>query len=336
MKSFLLVVFLLLILVGCKSTSTNDVNLISSTATFQPTINKTSPATGTPTQTPRPTLTLTPVLPTIPAATLNAQATSESLEHLCDQFDADSNRSSEISPDGEWFAIKCGYKWNQKLIVQSREGVKWIFNFVDFLDPGSDGMPGSFVSLVWSSDGRFLYFSRDIGYDGGGNQCFPGYGVYGLYRLDLKTGKLVTLVPSDNSFPGNKILFSPNNQYYAAVIGSLRITNLVSGKVTTIGKSNVMEISWSPDSRFLAFSVASCGETLVESSSIFVWDSSTNQTQVLFSTKEMLLRPASWINNSTLRFEGEKQVGLNNLYTIFEYDLAGIKMILSGTATPRP
>jgi hypothetical protein len=336
MKSFLLVIFLLLILVGCKSASTNDASLISSTATFQPTISKTSPATGTPTQTPRPTLTLTPVPPTIPAATLNAKATSEALEQLCDQFEADSNRSAEISPDGEWFAIRCGYEWNQKLIVQSREGVKWVFDFVDFLGSGSDGMSGTFVSLVWSSDGRSLYFSRDIGYDGGGNQCFPGYGVYGLYRLNLKTGNLVTLVPSDNSFPGNKILFSPNNQYYAVVIGSIRITNLVTGKVTTIGKSNVMEMSWSPDSRFLAFSVASCGQDFVESSSIFIWDSSSHQTQVLLSTKEMLLRPDSWINDSTLRFEGEKWVDKDYLYTIFEYDLAGEKMILSGTATPRP
>lgn len=296
MKPSLTTIFLLLIIAACTSKPTQDSNLVLNTATYQPTLANTLPPAETVTLTPRPTLTLTPILPTIPATTLIAKATSEALEKSCDQFESDSNRSSEISPDGDWSAIRCGYKWNQKLIVQSREEVKWVFDFVDFLGPGNDGMPGSFVSLVWSSDGRFLYFSRNIGYDGGGNQCFPGYGVYGLYRLNLKTGKLVTLVPSDNSFPGTKILFSPNNEYYAAVIGGIRITNLVSGKVTTINKSNVMEMSWSPDSRFLAFSVASCGETLVESSSIFVWDSSINQTQVLFSTKEMLLRPRSWID----------------------------------------
>jgi WD40 repeat protein len=336
MKPSLTIIFLLLILAACASKPTQNSSSVLNTATYQPTLNNTLPATETATLTPRPTLALTPTPPTIPAATLIAIATSEALEKSCDQFESDSNRSSEISPYGEWFAINCGYKRNQEFIVQNQEGVKWVFNFADFLSPDLKGIMGQFIPLAWSSDGRFLYFTRDLGFDGGGNQCFPGYGVYGLYRLTLKTGKLATLVPSNNSFPGNKILFSPNNQYYAAVIGNIRITNFVSGKVTTINKSNVMEMSWSPDSRFLAFSVASCGETLVESSSIFVWDSSTNQMQALFSTKEMLLRPASWISNSTLRFEGETWVGLDNLYTIFECDLAGNKMILSGTATPRP
>jgi Tol biopolymer transport system component len=97
-----------------------------------------------------------------------------------------------------------------------------------------------------------------------------------------------------------------------------------------------MDMSWSPDGKFLAFSVADCGEDFVKSSSIYVWDSSTNQTQVLLSTNDMLLRPESWIDNSTLEFQGEKWVDDNYLYTIFEYDLAGEKMLSSGTATPYP
>jgi hypothetical protein len=332
MKPSLPILFLLVILAGCMPKPTQNASLVSNTATFQPSIGKTLPLT----ETPRPTVTFTRVRPTIPAATLNAIATSEALESLCDEFESDSSRFSRISPNGEWAAISCGYKRNQTLIVQDQHGVKWVLHLVDFLDSDLQGGMGDLSPLAWSKDSRFLYFTKNLGYDGGGNQCFPGYGVYGLYRLNLETGKLVILVPSDNSFPGNKILFSPNNQYYAVVIGNIRITNLVSGKVTTIGKSNVMEMSWSPDSRFLTFSVASCGEDFVESSSIFVWDSSTNQTQVLFSTTEMLLRPDSWINDSTLRFEGEKWVDKDYLYTVFEYDLAGDKMILSGTATPRP
>jgi hypothetical protein len=95
-------------------------------------------------------------------------------------------------------------------------------------------------------------------------------------------------------------------------------------------------MSWSPDGRFLAFSIASCGEDFVELSSIFVWDSSTKQTQVLFSSEEMLLVPQAWISNSVLEFEGEKWVDNDYLYTIFEYDLEDGKVIFSGTATPRP
>lgn len=318
---------------GCTSRPVQNTSVASNTATFQPTISKTT----LPTDTLRPTLTPSPIPPTIPVATLKAQATMESLEVVCDEYETDSSRYVRVSPNGEWFAIRCGYKRNQSLVVQNLEGIKWVFHLANFLNPDLQGIMGNFTPLAWSDDGRFLYFTKNLGYDGGGNQCFPGYGVYGLYRLHLKSGTLVTLIQSkDDWFPGDEIRFSPNNKYYAVDRDGVKITNLESGKESKIDVSGVMEMSWSPDGKFLAFSVATCGEMLVESSSIFVWDSSTNQTQVLLSTKEMLLRPQSWIDNSKLRFEGEKWVGLNNEYTIFEYNLTGNEMIFSGTATPRP
>lgn len=221
--------------------------------------------------------------------------------------------------------------------MQNQDGVKWVFDYIDFIDPSLEGALGGFTPLAWSPDNRFFYFSKVIGYSGGGNQCFPGGGDYGLYRLHLKTGSIVTLVSSDGlDFPGDKIRFSPTNEYYAVNRDGVTIANTISGKETKIAVSGVMEMIWSPDGIFLAFSVASCGETLVESSSVFVWNSSTNQTKVLLSTKDMLLRPQLWIDNSRLRFEGERWVGNNNAYTIFEYNLIENEMIFSGTATPRP
>ncbi|MDL1943576.1 hypothetical protein FBQ99_14680 [Chloroflexi bacterium CFX2] len=341
MKSFLSVVLTLLIISGCTSVSRQNESLITHTATIQSSPSKivlpTKTLTRTPSQTPEPTKILTPVPHTIPVATLNAEATLEAFSNLCDEFETDSSRYGKISPDGKWISISCGYKRNQTLIVQNQNGVKWVFDFTDFIDPSLEGVMGRFTPLAWSPDNRFLYFSKVMGYSGGGNQCFPGGGDYGLYRLHLETGTLVTFISSDgNDFPGKKIRFSPTNEYYAVNRDGVTIRNIMSGKETKIDVSGVMEMIWSPDSKFLAFSVASCGETLVESSSIFVWDSSTNQTQVLLSTNEMLLRPQSWIDNFQLRFEGEKWVGLNNEYTIFEYDLTGSEMMFSGTATPRP
>jgi hypothetical protein len=333
MKLFLYVIFLLIILAGCTSRPTQNTSVASNIATIQPTISKTTPPTDTPT----PTLTPSPIPPTIPVATLKAQTTMESLEVVCDEYKTDSSRYARKSPNGEWFVINCGYKRNQSLVVQNLEGTKWVFHLANFLNPDLQGIMGTFTPLAWSDDGRFLYFTKNLGYDGGGNQCFPGYGVYGLYRLHLKSGTLVTLIQSkDDWFPGDEIRFSPTNEYYAVDIDGVKITNLESGKEFKIDVSGVMEMNWSPDGKFLAFSVATCGENQVESSSIFVWDSSTNQTQVLLSTNEMLLRPQSWIDNSQLRFEGEKWVGLNNEYTIFEYNLIENEMMSSGTATPYP
>lgn len=295
-------------------------------------------ATSVPTRTPRLTVTETLIPPTIPVATLNAAATLVALGDLCDEFEPDSSRYSEISPDGMWFFISCGYsgyKRDQMLIVLSREGTKWLIDFTDFLNPELEGMMGRFEPLAWSVDGRFLYFTKILGWDSGGNQCFPGIGVFGLYRLHLRTGNLTTLVSSDD-FSGNEIRFSPTKEYYAVAGDGIKITNLINGKITAINNSGVIAMSWSPDGKYLAFSVASCGEILVESSSIFVWDSKMDQTKALYTTEEMLLRPISWIDNSNLRFEGEKWDGNNNYYNIFEYALAEDRMLFSGTETPQP
>ncbi len=337
MKPFLPIIFLLLIFAGCMSKPTQNANLVSNTTSFQPSISKTSPPSQTSIETLRPTLSPTRVRPTIPVATLNAKATSEVLESLCDEFESDSSRFSRISPNGGWVAISCGYKRNQTLIIQNQQDAKWIFHLADFLEPNLQGGTGGLSPLAWSIDGKFLYFTKVLGADGGGNQCFPGYGVYGLYRLHLKTGTLVTLISSkDDWFPGDEIRFSPTNEYYAVDLNGVTIINLESGDATRIDVSGVMEMSWSPDGRFLAFSIASCGEDFVESSSIFVWDSSTKQKQVLLSSEEMLLRPRTWIDNSILEFEGEKWVDNDYLYTIFQYDLKDNAMVFSGTATPRP
>lgn len=220
------------------------------------------------------------------------------------------------------------------MIVQNQKGVKWLFNFVDFLNPDLDGMWGSLVPLAWSSDGRFLYFTKYLGWDGGGNQCFSGIGVFGLYRLHLQTGTLVILVPTDD-FADHHILFSPTLDYYAVDQNGVRITNLETNEIIQIYATGVMGMLWSPDGRYLAYAVASCGEEFVESSSIFVWDSITGLTQTLFTTTEMVLRPLSW-DNSIVVFEGEEWGENNATYTIFEYDLSQSGIIFSGTVTPRP
>lgn len=344
MRYFAPIILIVLTLAGCTLNPAQNTSLVSNTATFQSSLPSETPTrTPRPTLTSKPTVTETRIRPTIPVATLNARATLEPLEALCDEFDTDSDRSSAMSPNGEWFAIRCGYKRNQKLIVQNLEGTKWVLDFATLLRPKIEGMTGTFEPLAWSSDGKFLYLSKVLGYSGGGSQCFPRFGDYGLYRLHLQSGTLVTLVFSrDDEFPSDKIVFSPTNDFYAVAHDGISITNLVSGEVTNIHVSGVIEMTWSPDGKFLVFSIASCGEEfveesfyLVESSSLFVWDSSTNQSRILFSS-DMLLRPESWVDSSTLEFQGEKWGNDHYLYTNFEYDLVRDKMLISSTPTPRP
>jgi hypothetical protein len=247
---------------------------------------------------------------------------------------------SEVSPSGKWFAASCGYKENRMLVVQNKEGIKWILEFTDFLSPGFENdIMGTLVPLSWSQGEEYLYFSKVLGYSGGGNQCFPySYGYYGLFRLNLNTGNWRTLVPPiDEDFPGDEIEFSPGRDQYAISIDGITITNLTTGEVNKIDVSGVMEkMIWSPDGKYLAYSVGICGEYLVESSSIYVWDALTHQIQLLITTNEMLLRPQSWIDNLTLRLEGEKCVDWKYSYKIYEYDITQKRIVFSGTATPRP
>jgi hypothetical protein len=145
MKSFLLVIFILLFIAGCTSISGRNESLLH-TATIQSSPSKpilpTETLTRTPSQTPDPTKTLTLVSPTIPVATLNAEATLEAVTNLCDEFETDSSRYATMSPDGKWVSISCGYKRNQALIVQNQDGVKWVFDFTDFIDPSLEGGMG--------------------------------------------------------------------------------------------------------------------------------------------------------------------------------------------------
>lgn len=334
-KTTISTILLLLIFSGCSISTVSDVGRGLNTATS--THSLPSNANDTQTTTPNISLTSTPIPTMENNATLSAEATSTAGISLCDEFGSDISRSFEISPNGKWFIVNCGYKINRVLIVQNQEGVRWVLNYEDYEEPEFvDGL-GSFTPIFWSNDGRFLYFSKIIGYSGGGTQCFQSGGVYGLYRLHLKSGTVDTLVTSDDKgFPGEKIRFSSTGEYYAIDREGLLIYNLVNGKTIEIPVSGVIDFDWSPDGRFLAFSVARCGEYMVESSSMYIWDSTMNRTTTIYSTSNLLLRPDTWIDSHTLSFNGEEIVENNTEYTLFMYDLFENGLFFSGTLTPKP
>lgn len=248
--------------------------------------------------------------------------------------------SSSISPDGKWLAASCGYKRDQTLLVQNKEGVTWILEFKNFLSPDSpEGMTGALLPEFWSPDGEYLFFATTLGYDGGGNDCFSGYGVYGLFRLSLTTGIWTTFIPPTDSFPGYEIKFSSTGRRFAADLDGILIADLQTGAVTQldIPGARVMDLSWSPNGVQLAYSVASCGEEFAETSFVYVWDATTQQAQILTATQgRIILRPESWDDSSTLRIREEKLVGLDAFYAVYVYDTSSKRLVSAGTATPSP
>lgn len=273
------------------------------------------------------------------ASTLADEQKATQMAKFLSACDGDPFPAGDVSPNGEWLATSCGYKHDQTLIVQNTEGTQWVLAFKDFLSPETPaGMPGALHPFFWSPDGAYLFFVTSLGYSGGGNDCFPGFGVYGLFRLTLATGTWTTLVPPTHPFPGYEIAFAPTGRRYAVDLDGVLIADLQTGEITRIETSVVLDLRWSPDGTQLAYAVANCDENdeAVQTAAVYLWDALTKQTQLLVSTTEgrKILRPEVWRDNTTLRIIEERPV--NVTYAVYVYDTAHLRLVSTGTVTPQP
>lgn len=234
----------------------------------------------------------------------------------------------DISPDAKWLATNCGDKTYSILVVQNKEGTKWVLDFKDFLSlmfsNREEAPSGGLGTLFWDPQGVYLYFTYDIGSSGGGNFCYSySDSTLGLFRLNLKTGSWVTLIPPPDYFSGDKIRFSPTGRRYAVDINGITITDLQTGNETQLNVSGVMDLIWSPDGTKLAYTTSHCNEEgFVIDSSLYIWDAFINESQLILRTEKNLLYPDSWDNISRLRIHGEEYVPEieNTVYTLYEYD----------------
>lgn len=244
---------------------------------------------------------------------------------------------SSLSPDEKWVFTVCGMKPNKISIVHNADGVTWVLESKNFLPPsmmGADELWGSLTEQFWDIKGGYFYFSTYLSIDIGGSECFTGYGVNGLFRLNLKTGEVVTLIsPSEYV----EITFSQTGRRYAADINGVLITDLNTGEVVQLDAEDVMDLSWSPDGTKLAFSTTKCNsDGFLVSSSVYVWDATTEETYTLLTVDKISLHPNSWLDNEVLRINGEDFTSNKYHLTIYEYDVANMLLLSSGTATPRP
>lgn len=250
---------------------------------------------------------------------------------------ANNEHLSSLSPDEKWVFTVCGMKPNKISIVYDANGVNWILESKNFLPPsltGADELWGSLTEQFWDTKGGYFYFSTYLSIDIGGTECFTGYGVNGLFRLNLKTGEVATLIsPSEYV----EITFSQTGRRYAADLNGVFITDLNTGEIAQLDVENVMDLSWSQDGTKLAFSTSKCNsDGFLVSSSMYVWDATTKETYTLLTTDKISLHPDSWLDNKVLRINGEDFTSNKYHLTIYEYDVANMLLLSSGTATPRP
>ena len=228
-------------------------------------------------------------------------------------------------------------KGTRRLILRNEAGKEWRLDFKNFLSKGtSEGKMGVIYPAHWSEDGRFLFFTVSLGYDGGGSQCFFGGNTNGLFRIRLSNGSIQTFIPPYDDLAYIKYAFSPDGKYLAIRNKNLVVQEIGTGKKFILPGKGVYDLSWSPDGSILAYTVAECGDFLVENSSFYFWDAEKRRAKELLAVEDILLKPDGWVGPTLLKIIGEQFVDGNKNFTVYEYNVPEKTVQVIGTATPRP
>lgn len=276
-----------------------------------------SPTPTVPTRTPIPTLTPT-IRPATKTPNPGVQKTEQADEWAATQiasFPATCNNSysnvNSISPSGDKMASSCGYKKDQTLEIVSHEGKKWELHFKDYLSAEfirDGGTPmGGLYPKHWTSNDEYLYFTSYIAFDGGGT-CFYGFGVSGLYRLNVNTGFVSTVLTARSSPEGYLIAFSPGGGKLAYVADRLVILDFRTGENTNIdpGATIAGDLAWSPDGTKLAFATCSPSEDFytIQKSGIKIYSLETHKLKTIMEVENNFL--------SINRSEGNQKLKIVN------------------------
>lgn len=207
----------------------------------------------------------------------------------------------DLSPDENWLAISCGYKRDQTLEIVNHDGKRWVLEFKNYLPKGfEDGGMGNLRAVHWSSDSHYLYFTSYIAYDGGGT-CFYGYGIHGLFRIELNTGAVATILPATSSFVGYYIAFSPTGRRLAYEgDGSPVILDLQTGAETKldIGNQAVGNLTWSPDGTELAYATCEAikegNNFSIKRSAVKIFSIQKQASRTILQTEKIMLFIRNW------------------------------------------
>ncbi|MEA5077142.1 MAG: hypothetical protein VB013_01110 [Anaerolineaceae bacterium] len=190
-----------------------------------------------------------------------------------------------FSPDHNWLAWACPYAYkedNQTLEIASLRGNDWILqsrnyytdefkkDFLEFSPYSEMGI----LPVNWSKDGKSLYFATRISIDADG-PCFFGFGDNGLYKIDVQTGKISTILPppSSNSRYGYQYAFSPDEKWLVYGFDQTSILNLQTNEVYPIDKGWTRAFTWSQDSSKVVY--------ILDNSNLILYSPETKKVNTL-------------------------------------------------------
>jgi hypothetical protein len=337
-----------LVLAACGTTGTQTpVATVRSMVLPTLTIHVSTPA---PTSTPRPTSTFDPF-----AAATSTSSSSTLMASFTQTHSFSSTEVSQfppfppdcisywsgipryrISPDGEWIASTDCYLPDPTLIVWNRSGTsKWELHYWDYSPYKGEG----YVYIQhWSKDSRYLYFSTASFGDGG--LCFYGYdgGGFGLFRLDLKTGVIVSILPLRDEIRQYFWSFSPTGRRFVYIQnywtpGVLNIWDLYTGEVSSIPlESDIEEIGgflWSDEGVSVAFTTLHNMDGKQDHYELYLADTITGSIRVLMvSPITRCIRAVSWASKNVLNVEVDEP---NHIYSQIEIDITSTQAVTTPT-----
>lgn len=226
------------------------------------------------------------------------------------------------SPNKEWAIINCDPNPSEvksiTKVIRLDKTASWEISFYEIYGVYAEIGDGYIGAVHWSKDGAFVYLDPSFCcVDAPQDVFFNYFGKnIGVYRLDLKTGKLTTTLQPifKNHVSSYAVSFSNKDKYiaYTHSIAPTRIyiQNIQTGKtaeITLDSKFNASGMfSWSSDDKNLVIVATTpnwqpYGNSLSEDSvSYFIYDVESEEIQLLFN-KFDLYRP-SWLSNEKLEF----------------------------------
>lgn len=249
-----------------------------------------TPSSVSATSTRPPTKTSTAIPPTA-TADIQATQTQQADDLLQAEMDAfptscDYAWRQILSPDHTNIARICSYdnkEKNQTLEIVTKSGIKWEVKFNDYLTDefknafhefmGEDQpITGELDPIEWSKDGDYLYFGSTVFYIGADGPNYYGREYNGLYRIEVETGNISTILSPSSSINGYRSAFSPNGRWLAYGKDQPFILDIKTGQNIPLDEEGLSyNFSWSPDNSKISFVFR---ETTIE---VFSIETKTNK-----------------------------------------------------------
>ncbi len=330
-------------LVACSTSSTTSI-----TTQLPKTTSEMDGLENLPTATLRPSFTPMPSrTPNLTqTATYRDNATAQSVEltvvaqypRICKN--TNSYMPPSYSPEKLWMEEFCFSEADDSPILtlsNKKTQVLWKMVYRDF----AENMDGNGLGVVhWSPDQKYAYFASFPTIDGG--ECYVGknsqYFGKGLFRLDLQTGVVTTILPLQDNFRSYDFSFSPTGRrlIYRTYPSGLIILDIKTGESVSVKSADKNQSGggylWSSDGLTLVYSTEIYSETFeLIAYSLRLVDAQSGSERILLESPNNCFAARSWSDNNILTIESYDK---NYDQTLVEYDLNLNKIVSEATATP--